>query len=171
MTSAELGMWWQQKLPLRSNARQNAIQHWNMHESPACSLRTPDMLILPDWSHLDKIVVLVLKQRSNSKVKVLASAWGHCMEDGKKKYTFYWCFLCCITAMVLLKRSRTPIFKADRPFTFFLRQANTGMHTLPFRSRIPATSYTGSTEINTNSMPFLSPGNFKQPQKQWGLGL
>ncbi|NXA69205.1 SERP3 protein, partial [Mohoua ochrocephala] len=41
------------------------------------------------------------------------------------------------TAMVLLKRSRTPIFKADRPFTFFLRQANTGMHALPFRSRIP----------------------------------
>ncbi|NXR40796.1 SERP3 protein, partial [Zosterops hypoxanthus] len=40
------------------------------------------------------------------------------------------------TAMVLLKRSRTPIFKADRPFTFFLRQANTGMHVLPFRSRI-----------------------------------
>ncbi|XP_009992050.1 PREDICTED: serpin E3 [Chaetura pelagica] len=30
------------------------------------------------------------------------------------------------TAMVLLKRSRTPTFKADRPFTFFLRQANTG---------------------------------------------
>ncbi|NXP45441.1 SERP3 protein, partial [Heliornis fulica] len=30
------------------------------------------------------------------------------------------------TAMVLLKRSRTPIFKADRPFTFFLRQADTG---------------------------------------------
>ncbi|XP_010131897.1 PREDICTED: serpin E3 [Buceros rhinoceros silvestris] len=29
------------------------------------------------------------------------------------------------TAMVLLKRSRTPVFKADRPFTFFLRQANT----------------------------------------------
>lgn len=77
------------QLPLAS---QNAIQHWNMHESPACSLRTPDTLILPDWSHLDKIVVLVLKQRSNSKVKVLASAWGHCMEDGKKKYTFYWCF-------------------------------------------------------------------------------
>ncbi|NWV31487.1 SERP3 protein, partial [Grantiella picta] len=41
------------------------------------------------------------------------------------------------TAMVLLKRSRTPIFKADRPFTFFLRQANTGMHALPFKSRIP----------------------------------
>ncbi|NXS54231.1 SERP3 protein, partial [Brachypteracias leptosomus] len=40
------------------------------------------------------------------------------------------------TAMVLLKRSRTPIFKADRPFTFFLRQANTGMHALPFSSRI-----------------------------------
>ncbi|KAM6438926.1 serpin E3 [Rhynochetos jubatus] len=30
------------------------------------------------------------------------------------------------TAMVLLKRSRTPIFKADRSFTFFLRQTNTG---------------------------------------------
>ncbi|NWS17783.1 SERP3 protein, partial [Pachyramphus minor] len=40
------------------------------------------------------------------------------------------------TAMVLLKRSRTPIFKADRPFTFFLRQANTGMNAPPFRSRI-----------------------------------
>ncbi|NWQ66054.1 SERP3 protein, partial [Neopipo cinnamomea] len=40
------------------------------------------------------------------------------------------------TAMVLLKRSRTPIFKADRPFTFFLRQANTGMNALPLRSRI-----------------------------------
>ncbi|NXN07816.1 SERP3 protein, partial [Indicator maculatus] len=40
------------------------------------------------------------------------------------------------TAMVLLKRSRTPIFKADRPFTFFLRQANTGTHALHFNSRI-----------------------------------
>ncbi|XP_025909110.1 serpin E3 [Nothoprocta perdicaria] len=30
------------------------------------------------------------------------------------------------TAVVLLKRSRTPVFKADRPFTFVLRQANTG---------------------------------------------
>ncbi|NXT95929.1 SERP3 protein, partial [Anhinga rufa] len=40
------------------------------------------------------------------------------------------------TAMVLLKRSRAPIFKADRPFTFFLRQANTGMHALHFSSRI-----------------------------------
>ncbi|NXN64506.1 SERP3 protein, partial [Himantopus himantopus] len=40
------------------------------------------------------------------------------------------------TAMVLLKRSRTPIFKADRPFTFFLRQANTGTHALHFSSRI-----------------------------------
>ncbi|NXG46779.1 SERP3 protein, partial [Psilopogon haemacephalus] len=40
------------------------------------------------------------------------------------------------TVMVLLKRSRTPIFKADRPFTFFLRQANTGTHTLHFSSKI-----------------------------------
>ncbi|XP_072259555.1 serpin E3 isoform X2 [Pyxicephalus adspersus] len=28
-----------------------------------------------------------------------------------------------VTAMVLLKRSRMPVFKADRPFLFFLRQA------------------------------------------------
>ncbi|NXT00678.1 SERP3 protein, partial [Jacana jacana] len=40
------------------------------------------------------------------------------MEDGTKASG--------ATAMVLLKRSRTPIFKADRPFTFFLRQAHTG---------------------------------------------
>uniref|UniRef100_A0A8C3KQC7 Serpin family E member 3 n=1 Tax=Calidris pygmaea TaxID=425635 RepID=A0A8C3KQC7_9CHAR len=40
------------------------------------------------------------------------------------------------TAMVLLKRSRTPILKADRPFTFFLRQANTGRHAPCFSSRI-----------------------------------
>uniref|UniRef100_A0A8B9IRB3 Serpin family E member 3 n=1 Tax=Amazona collaria TaxID=241587 RepID=A0A8B9IRB3_9PSIT len=40
------------------------------------------------------------------------------------------------TAMVLLKRSRTPIFKADRPFTFFLREANTGTHAPCFSSRI-----------------------------------
>nr|XP_025041346.1 serpin E3 isoform X1 [Pelodiscus sinensis] len=32
------------------------------------------------------------------------------------------------TAMVLLKRSRTPIFKVDRPFIFFLRHSNTGRH-------------------------------------------
>ncbi|XP_069061544.1 serpin E3 isoform X2 [Pleurodeles waltl] len=32
-----------------------------------------------------------------------------------------------VTAMVLLKRSRTPVFKADRPFLFFLRQAITGL--------------------------------------------
>ncbi|XP_025026091.1 serpin E3 [Python bivittatus] len=31
-----------------------------------------------------------------------------------------------ITAMVLLKRSRAPVFKADRPFNFILRQAKTG---------------------------------------------
>uniref|UniRef100_A0A8C8SMH1 Serpin family E member 3 n=1 Tax=Pelusios castaneus TaxID=367368 RepID=A0A8C8SMH1_9SAUR len=31
------------------------------------------------------------------------------------------------TAMLLLKRSRTPIFKADRPFIFFLRHVNTGI--------------------------------------------
>ncbi|XP_034042366.1 probable serpin E3 [Thalassophryne amazonica] len=30
------------------------------------------------------------------------------------------------TAMVLLKRSRAPVFKADRPFVFLLRQINTG---------------------------------------------
>ncbi|KAM4045507.1 serpin E3 [Anomaloglossus baeobatrachus] len=31
-----------------------------------------------------------------------------------------------VTAMVLLKRSRMTVFKADRPFFFFLRQANSG---------------------------------------------
>ncbi|XP_075054059.1 serpin E3 [Mixophyes fleayi] len=31
-----------------------------------------------------------------------------------------------VTAMVLLKRSRMPVFKADRPFLFFLRQASSG---------------------------------------------
>ncbi|XP_029141231.1 serpin E3 [Protobothrops mucrosquamatus] len=31
-----------------------------------------------------------------------------------------------ITAMLLLKRSRAPVFKADRPFNFILRQARTG---------------------------------------------
>uniref|UniRef100_A0A8C5A169 Serpin peptidase inhibitor, clade E (nexin, plasminogen activator inhibitor type 1), member 3 n=1 Tax=Gadus morhua TaxID=8049 RepID=A0A8C5A169_GADMO len=31
------------------------------------------------------------------------------------------------TAMVLLKRSRAPVFKADRPFVFILRQVNTGI--------------------------------------------
>ncbi|KAF3843581.1 hypothetical protein F7725_002430 [Dissostichus mawsoni] len=30
------------------------------------------------------------------------------------------------TAMVLLKRSRAPVFKADRPFLFLIRQVNTG---------------------------------------------
>lgn len=28
--------------------------------------------------------------------------------------------------MVLLKRSRAPVFKADRPFLFLLRQTSTG---------------------------------------------
>ncbi|CAJ0968214.1 unnamed protein product [Ranitomeya imitator] len=32
-----------------------------------------------------------------------------------------------VSAMVLLKRSRMPMFKADRPFFFFLRQANSGI--------------------------------------------
>uniref|UniRef100_A0A8C0JFA2 Serpin family E member 3 n=1 Tax=Chelonoidis abingdonii TaxID=106734 RepID=A0A8C0JFA2_CHEAB len=43
------------------------------------------------------------------------------------------------TAMVLLKRSRTPIFKADRPFLFFLRHANTGKHNsfVQYRSHSP----------------------------------
>uniref|UniRef100_A0A3P9N6D7 Serpin peptidase inhibitor, clade E (nexin, plasminogen activator inhibitor type 1), member 3 n=1 Tax=Poecilia reticulata TaxID=8081 RepID=A0A3P9N6D7_POERE len=34
------------------------------------------------------------------------------------------------TAMVLLKRSRAPVFKADRPFLFLLRQVNTGIYTV-----------------------------------------
>ncbi|NWI16968.1 SERP3 protein, partial [Crypturellus soui] len=39
------------------------------------------------------------------------------------------------TAMVLLKRSRTPVFRADRPFTFLLRQADTGRQASKFSSR------------------------------------
>uniref|UniRef100_A0A8C5KXB1 Serpin peptidase inhibitor, clade E (nexin, plasminogen activator inhibitor type 1), member 3 n=1 Tax=Jaculus jaculus TaxID=51337 RepID=A0A8C5KXB1_JACJA len=31
------------------------------------------------------------------------------------------------TALLLLKRSRTPVFKADHPFIFFLREPNTGV--------------------------------------------
>lgn len=104
---------------------------------------------------------------SNSKVKVLIRAWGHCTEDGKKTDAFYWCFLCCITAMVLLKRSRTPIFKADRPFMFFLRQANTGMHVLPFRSRVPQKqhwnqyNYSSVHETST-TMETVGLGHLKQ---------
>lgn len=30
-------------------------------------------------------------------------------------------------ALLLLKRSRIPIFKADQPFIFFLREPNTGI--------------------------------------------
>lgn len=33
-----------------------------------------------------------------------------------------------LAAMVLLKRSRAPVFKADRPFLFLLRQINTGIY-------------------------------------------
>uniref|UniRef100_A0A7M4E278 Serpin family E member 3 n=1 Tax=Crocodylus porosus TaxID=8502 RepID=A0A7M4E278_CROPO len=52
----------------------------------------------------------------------------HCIKQAKIEVkTCYYCFFSCMAAMVLLKRSRTPIFKADRPFIFFLRQANTGM--------------------------------------------
>lgn len=39
-------------------------------------------------------------------------------------------YILCLNfaAMVLLKRSRAPVFKADRPFLFLLRQINTGIH-------------------------------------------
>uniref|UniRef100_A0A667FEM2 Serpin family E member 3 n=1 Tax=Lynx canadensis TaxID=61383 RepID=A0A667FEM2_LYNCA len=40
-------------------------------------------------------------------------------EEGSKAST--------ATALLLLKRSRIPFFKADRPFFFFLREPNTGM--------------------------------------------
>lgn len=43
-------------------------------------------------------------------------------EDGTKA--------AAVTAMVLLKRSRAPVFKADRPFFFLLRQVSTGRHTI-----------------------------------------
>uniref|UniRef100_A0A8C5XN88 Serpin family E member 3 n=1 Tax=Microcebus murinus TaxID=30608 RepID=A0A8C5XN88_MICMU len=43
------------------------------------------------------------------------------------------------TALLLLKRSRIPIFKADRPFIFFLREPNTG--TTVFFDRIQINIY------------------------------
>lgn len=39
-------------------------------------------------------------------------------------------------ALLLLKRSRIPIFKADRPFIFFLREPNTGITVFFDRSHI-----------------------------------
>uniref|UniRef100_A0A8C5T5I3 Serpin family E member 3 n=1 Tax=Malurus cyaneus samueli TaxID=2593467 RepID=A0A8C5T5I3_9PASS len=57
------------------------------------------------------------------------------------------------TAMVLLKRSRTPIFKADRPFTFFLRQVNTGINLSSKVKFIHA--YTDSKEISAKKCMFL----------------
>ena len=44
-----------------------------------------------------------------------------------------------VAAMVLLKRSRAPVFKADRPFLFLLRQINTGIH-FTLRTRQTASS-------------------------------
>lgn len=35
-------------------------------------------------------------------------------------------FFFCPAALLLLKRSRIPFFKADRPFFFFLREPDTG---------------------------------------------
>ncbi|KAM7406835.1 hypothetical protein PAMA_002846 [Pampus argenteus] len=46
------------------------------------------------------------------------------------------------TAMVLLKRSRAPVFKADRPFLFLLRQSNTG--SILFMGRVMNPSYQAS---------------------------
>ncbi|XP_013835947.1 LOW QUALITY PROTEIN: serpin E3 [Sus scrofa] len=40
------------------------------------------------------------------------------------------------TALLLLKRSRIPIFKADRPFIFFLREPNTGITVFFDRTKI-----------------------------------
>ncbi|XP_054863323.1 probable serpin E3 [Amphiprion ocellaris] len=37
------------------------------------------------------------------------------------------------TAMVLLKRSRAPVFKADRPFLFLLQQVHTGIYFTSYR--------------------------------------
>uniref|UniRef100_A0A3P8U6A3 Serpin peptidase inhibitor, clade E (nexin, plasminogen activator inhibitor type 1), member 3 n=1 Tax=Amphiprion percula TaxID=161767 RepID=A0A3P8U6A3_AMPPE len=40
------------------------------------------------------------------------------------------------TGMVLLKRSRAPVFKADRPFLFLLQQVHTGIYFTSYRSRL-----------------------------------
>lgn len=44
----------------------------------------------------------------------------------KRKYNGILLFI-FPAALLLLKRSRIPIFKADRPFIFFLREPNTGI--------------------------------------------
>uniref|UniRef100_A0A8C2Z5X6 Serpin peptidase inhibitor, clade E (nexin, plasminogen activator inhibitor type 1), member 3 n=1 Tax=Cyclopterus lumpus TaxID=8103 RepID=A0A8C2Z5X6_CYCLU len=46
------------------------------------------------------------------------------------------------TAMVLLKRSRAPVFKADRPFLFLLRQINTGIYQLLINNKLHITNIT-----------------------------
>ncbi|XP_054868480.1 probable serpin E3 isoform X3 [Amphiprion ocellaris] len=38
-----------------------------------------------------------------------------------------------ISGMVLLKRSRAPVFKADRPFLFLLQQVHTGIYFTSYR--------------------------------------
>uniref|UniRef100_A0A8C4VY93 Serpin family E member 3 n=1 Tax=Gopherus evgoodei TaxID=1825980 RepID=A0A8C4VY93_9SAUR len=60
------------------------------------------------------------------------------------------------TAMVLLKRSRTPIFKADRPFLFFLRHANTGKRNsfVQYRSHSPNMPK-GTLDGPGNKHPFI----------------
>ena len=59
-------------------------------------------------------------------------------------------------ALLLLKRSRIPIFKADRPFIFFLREPNTGI--LVFFDRIHVNIY---QHLSSNKGSFVHP-NLKQ---------
>uniref|UniRef100_A0A8B9I3A9 Serpin family E member 3 n=1 Tax=Anser brachyrhynchus TaxID=132585 RepID=A0A8B9I3A9_9AVES len=59
------------------------------------------------------------------------------------------------TAMILLKRSQTPIFKADRPFTFFLRQANTGIAFLKYFSKYIYTTYNNISKITVYTKHYL----------------
>nr|XP_030738245.1 LOW QUALITY PROTEIN: serpin E3 [Globicephala melas] len=61
------------------------------------------------------------------------------------------------TALLLLKRSRIPIFKADRPFIFFLREPNTGITVFFDRSHILSIYQ----HLSSNKASFVHP-NLKQ---------
>ncbi|XP_038838026.1 probable serpin E3 [Salvelinus namaycush] len=70
-------------------------------------------------------------------------------EDGTKA--------AAVTAMVLLKRSRAPVFKADRPFFFLLRQVSTGSVLFMGRVVNPADQAPKDPLTSTLEPPYLHP--------------
>ncbi|KAM9034549.1 serpin E3 [Sarcophilus harrisii] len=59
------------------------------------------------------------------------------------------------TALVLLRRSRTPFFKADRPFIFFLRESNTGTSIISLMRFTNCTQMIGLSYLNKGSPVLL----------------